>query len=223
LFYIQKATPHVTPERGSIWGDIMKLYEFKRTRSYKIRWLLKELGVDCEYKTVNLMEGEHQKSDFLKLNPFGKVPTFVDGDLRLHEASAICNYLADKYPNKGLIPKPATNFRAIYDKWNFFASNELECHLWTCEKHSWFYPEEKRSSLAIEMAKSDFSKAIKIVNDTLSDKKFLLGTDFSVLDINYAYLIRWGKSHNLIQEYPRLIEYLNGLIDRPAYPRELFD
>jgi glutathione S-transferase len=143
--------------------------------------------------------------------------------LKLHEASAICNYLCDKYIDRDLIPAFGTPLRAIYDKWNFFASNELECQLWTCEKHSWFYPADKRSPLAIEMAKQDFSNALKIISSRLNEGQYMLGENFSVLDINYAYLIRWAKGHDLIQNDSRLLDYLNHLIDRPSYLRELFN
>lgn len=201
----------------------MKLYEFGLSRSYKIRWLIKELEINCEFVRVNLMEREHLKEDFLKINPFGKVPALVDEDLILHEASAICNYLCDKNPERNLIPKPATKERAVFDKWNFFASNELECHLWACEKNTWGYPEDQRSTMAIETASSDFKKAMAIINKHLESNKYMLGNEFSVLDINYAYLIRWAKSRNLVEEYPTVLSYLDGLIDRPAYPKELFE
>lgn len=201
----------------------MKLYEFKTTRSYKVRWLIKELGISCEYVEVNLMQGEHQQAEYLKINPFGKVPALVDGELKLHEAAAICNYLCDKYPEKNLIPEPRTLERAIFDKWNFFASNELECHLWNCEKNTWLYPEDKRKPEAIEMASADFQKAIKIVADHLETNKYMMGEEFSVLDINYGYLLRWARSRELIQPYPRLIEYLEGLIKRENYPTEVFN
>ena len=82
----------------------MKLYEFAPTRSIRVRWTLQELGVDFEPIRVNLLAGEHQHPEFLKINPAGKLPVLVDGDLVLTESVAIVLYLADKYSRQGSDP-----------------------------------------------------------------------------------------------------------------------
>ena len=81
----------------------MKLFEFAPTRSIRARWTLQELNVEFEAVTVNLIAGEHQSPAFLKINPAGKLPALVDGDMVLTESVAIL-YLAEKYPDRGLIP-----------------------------------------------------------------------------------------------------------------------
>ena len=85
----------------------MKLYEFPPTRSIRPRWMLQELQVPFESVWVNLIKGEHRNREFLKLNPAGKVPVLVDGDLVLNESVAIVLYLAEKYPEKGFLPTDA--------------------------------------------------------------------------------------------------------------------
>jgi len=82
----------------------MKLYEFGPTRSIRVRWTLQELGVDFDPIRVNLLAGEHRRPDFLKINPAGKIPVLVDGDLVLTESVAIVLYLAEKYAERGLLP-----------------------------------------------------------------------------------------------------------------------
>ena len=82
----------------------MKLYEFAPTRSIRARWALQELGVGFEAVTVNLMAGEHRDPRFLAINPAAKLPVLVDGDRVLTESVAIVLYLAEKYPDRGLIP-----------------------------------------------------------------------------------------------------------------------
>src|ERR1700730_9384681 len=82
----------------------MRLYEFPPTRSIRARWALQELGVDFEPITVNLVKGENRLPEFLRINPAGKVPVLVDGDLVLTESIAIVMYLAEKYRDKALLP-----------------------------------------------------------------------------------------------------------------------
>jgi glutathione S-transferase len=78
----------------------MELYEFGPTRSIRVRWTLQELGVEFEPVTVNMLAGEHRPPEFLAINPAGKLPALVDGDLVLTESIAIVLYLAEKYPEK---------------------------------------------------------------------------------------------------------------------------
>jgi Glutathione S-transferase, N-terminal domain len=58
-------------------GQVMQLYEFGPTRSIRVRRTLRELGVDFEAVSVNLLAGEHRRPEFLRINPAGKVPVLV--------------------------------------------------------------------------------------------------------------------------------------------------
>jgi len=113
----------------------MKLYEFAPTRSIRARWTLQELGVDFEAVTVNLLAGEHRSPAFLKINPAGKLPVLVDGDVVLTESVAIVLYLAEKYRDKGLIPIDLCE-RAQMIRWLLFTTTELEQPLWRIARHT---------------------------------------------------------------------------------------
>ena len=73
----------------------MQLYEVPPTRSIRARWALQELELDFESVTVDLRKGEGRRPEFLKLNPAGKIPVLVDGDLVLNESVAILLYLSE--------------------------------------------------------------------------------------------------------------------------------
>src|SRR5215471_14916790 len=107
----------------------MKLFEFGPTRSIRARWTLQELGVPFEAVTINLLSGEHRSPAFLEINPAGKLPVLVDGDMVLTESIAIVLYLAEKYPDKGLIPTDVRE-RAQIMRWLLFTTTELEQPLW---------------------------------------------------------------------------------------------
>ena len=113
----------------------IKLYEFGPTRSIRARWTLQELGVDFEPIRVNLIDGEHQRPEFLKINPAGKIPVLVDGDLVLTESVAIVLYLGEKYSAKGLLPADLGQ-RAQVNRWLLFAATELEQPLWRISRHT---------------------------------------------------------------------------------------
>src|SRR5580704_17261538 len=101
----------------------MKLYEFAPTRSIRARWTLQELGVPFDAVTVNLIAGEHRRPEFLAMNPAGKVPVLVDGDVVLTESIAIVVYLAEKFPEKGILPADP-GARAQGMRWLLFKTTE---------------------------------------------------------------------------------------------------
>ena len=113
----------------------MKLYEFGPTRSIRARWTLQELEVDFESIKVNLREGEHLRPEFLAVNPAGRIPVLVDGDLVISESVAIVLYLAEKYPAKQLLPTGVKQ-RAEMNRWLLFAVTELEQPLWRITRHT---------------------------------------------------------------------------------------
>jgi glutathione S-transferase len=117
----------------------MKLYEFAPARSIRVRWVLQELGVDFEAIEVNMLAGEHRKPEFLAVNPAGKLPVLVDGDLTLTESVAIALYLCEKYPQNSFLPTDLGSRAQVY-RWLFFAATELEQPLWRLSRHTALYP-----------------------------------------------------------------------------------
>src|SRR5438270_12312380 len=83
----------------------MKLYEFPPTRSIRVRWTLQELEVPFESVIVDPTKAELRQPACLEVNPAGKLPALVDGDLVLTESVAIVLYHAEKYPDRNLLPR----------------------------------------------------------------------------------------------------------------------
>ncbi|MDW9247377.1 glutathione S-transferase family protein [Burkholderia cepacia] len=200
----------------------MKLYGFAGTRSQRALWGLKELDADFEFVSVNLLQGEHKRPEFLRLNPAGKVPVLVDGDLVIPESAAIVLYLADKYPEKALLPvDPALRAQAY--RWVMFAVTELEQPLWQITRHSFLYPPEKRSPADIELARDDFRTMAAILDKHLEGREFIVGDTLTVADCVTAYLIDWAGECNLIESFPQLRAYLERLYARPNAPQRIAD
>src|SRR5918996_5523553 len=166
----------------------MKLYEFAPTRSLRVRWTLQELGVDYESIPVNLVAGEHRRPEYLKINPAGRVPVLVDGDLVLTESVAIVLYLADKYSNKGLIPTDVKE-RAQVNRWLLFAATELEQPLWRISRHTVLYPEDQRLPGDVILASRDFKEMAAVLEEHMQGRQFVVGDSVTVADFVLAYTL----------------------------------
>lgn len=195
----------------------MKLYEFGPARAIRGRWTLQELGVEFEPVRVNLLAGEHQRPQFLRINPAGKIPVLVDGDLVLTESVAIVLYLAEKYSHKGLLPAGVAE-RAQVNRWLLFAATELEQPLWRIARHTTLYPEEQRLPQDVAIASREFKQMAAVLNEHMKGREFVAGDRVTVADFVTAYTLDWGNECKLLDEFPGLIAYMERMYARPAAP-----
>jgi glutathione S-transferase len=195
----------------------MKLYGFGPTRTLRALWGLKELGVEFDYVHVDLLGGEAQTPEFLMLNPAGKLPVLVDGERVLPESAAIILYLAEKYPEKGLLPADLGERAQVY-RWILFAMTELEQPLWRITKHSFLYPEEKRLPQDIPLAGEDFRAMAAVLEAHMQGRDFIVGERFGAADCVTAYLMDWANEQGLLDGFPRLQAYLRRMYARPTAP-----
>jgi glutathione S-transferase len=195
----------------------MKLYEFGPTRSIRVRWILQELGVAFESVRVNLLAGEHQRPEFLEINPAGKIPVLVDGDLVLTESVAIVLYLAEKYSSKGLLPTDIKQ-RAQVNRWLLFAATELEQPLWRISRHTALYPEEQRLPADVMIASREFRDMATVLEKHMQGREFVVGDSASVADFVMAYTLDWGNEVRLLDGCPQLVAYMKRMYARPLAP-----
>jgi glutathione S-transferase len=195
----------------------MKLYEFAPTRSIRVRWMLQELDVPFEAVTVDMLRGEHKSPWFLAINPAGKLPALIDGDLVLSESMAIVLYLGEKYPDKGLIPTDPAD-RARFNSWIMFTATELEQPLWRIARNTTLYPEEKRQESDIAMAREDFREMAAVLERHLTSRDAVVGDTATAADFVLAYTLDWANEIGLLEGFPNLHAYMNVMYQRPRAP-----
>src|SRR4028118_1700786 len=106
-------------------SEPLTFYTNPQSRGRIIRWMLEEAG--CAYDTPVLDHGTPLRApDYLAVNPMGKVPAIRHGGTVVTEAAAICAYLADMFPDKGLAPPPGNPRRGPYYPGLFFAAGPIE-------------------------------------------------------------------------------------------------
>jgi glutathione S-transferase len=172
---------------------MITLYGMPHTRSFRVLWALEEIGVEYQYQVVNLGKGEGASAEFLALNPSGKLPVLTDGDFVLTESAAICTYLADSYPKKNLMPAVGTQERALCNQWCYFVLSELEQPLWTMGKHKFALPTEYRVREVQKTAGFEFLRAIRVLEEGLKERSFLVGDHFTVADLLTVQTLNWAQ------------------------------
>jgi glutathione S-transferase len=190
---------------------MIELHYFPGNASLLPHMMLREIGAPFELRLVDRGNNAQKSPDYLKLNPNGRIPVLVDGDLVLFETAAIALYLADKHPEAKLAPPVGTPERAHFYKWMIHLTNTPQA-----EYRPWFYPSEH----AIEKAGIDTVKAtaeqrlygmFDRISAQLGEGPWLLGETFSAADLFLFMLIRWGR---LMPRPPRALPNLNALAER---------
>jgi glutathione S-transferase len=102
------------------------LYRSIASRSVVALWMLEELGVRYRMETFDIRKGETRSPAYLAINPHGRVPMLVDGDVKVTETAAICLYLGDRYGMGALAPRLEDAARGPYTSWTVWATAVLE-------------------------------------------------------------------------------------------------
>ncbi len=194
----------------------MKLYHFPSPNPQKVTFALKELRLDCELVPVDLPKGEHRDPAFLAVNPSGRVPVLVDGDLMLPESHAILAYLGEKSGRLWPV-SPAERANAL--KWLFFLSH----HIMTPAGEVALRIRAKVLGIPLDEAtvargEKALPTALAIVEDQLAKTKWLLGAEFSLVDCAYCPVLNViEKAGFSLDGFPRTSAYLDSCRARPAW------
>ncbi|WP_420474021.1 glutathione S-transferase family protein [Noviherbaspirillum sp. ST9] len=203
---------------------MLKLYYYPGNANLAPHMLLEELGVPYELVLVDRTKDAHHSAQYLKLNPNGRIPTLVDGDLVLFETAAICLHLVDQNPDAGFAPAVGTNERAHFYKWLVYLTNTLQAELIT-----YFYPErlvdEECAAAQVKAhAEARVGGMLDLLDKTLAESggPFLLGQRITAVDPYLFMLSRWTRMmHNPARNRPHLGAFLTMMVERPAIRRAL--
>lgn len=195
----------------------IKLYGMPPTRVLRTLWVLNEVGAEYESVPVDPLGEEAKSPAFLALNPAGKVPVLVDGELVLTESAAIQLYLAEKYPERGLIPGDIAERAQMY-RWMFFLVTEIEQPLWRIARNVMIYPEDRRVPADIANATRDCKDMLAVLEKHMQGREYLVGERLSVADLNAAYTLDWAGFADMLGDAPALRAFVERMYARPTAP-----
>lgn len=175
---------------------MLKLYGGAFSRASIVKWYLEELEVPYEFVLLDMKAGEHRSPEYLKINPFGKVPAIVDGDFQLWESGAILLYLNDKYSQTSLSPEE----RGILTQWVVFANATLGPSI---------FVEANREK--------EMPRLLTLLNEIFQRQTFLVGNEFTVADVAVGSILGFIPMMLKLDlsDYPAVVNYIKQLGERP--------
>ena len=188
----------------------MKHYFNPLSRAVTTAWMFAELDVEHEDILVELPGTEAERLAFRAINPMGKVPALVDGDVVVTEAAAICAYLADRFPERGLAPKPGSRERGAYYRYLFVSGSTLE-PVFSLASLGFEHPAPQSAGWG------DVTRALATIETMTPETNWALGERFTAADVVFGGTLDSLALLVGLEPSPRVSAYVERLRDRPAY------
>ncbi|MGH9806581.1 MAG: glutathione S-transferase family protein [Terriglobia bacterium] len=193
---------------------MLRIYGIARTRAFRVLWMAMELGLDYEHLPIEIGAEGAGAAEFRALNPNGRLPFIDDDDFVLFESLAITLYLAKKHSPGKLYPARLEDEARCW-QWTSWALNEVDrgVNIWSL--HAIRLPEAERDAAKRAEALKVIAAPFRVLDAALSRQPYLLGSDFTVADLNVAAVISRAIDMNL-SAWPDLKAWLTRCLERPA-------
>lgn len=184
------------------------------SRAARVLWMLEELGLPYEHIAVK------PRSDMVnRFNPSGKVPVLLVDGQPVTDSTAILTFLAD---STGRLTEPAGSLsRARQDALTQTVLDEFDAVLWVAARHSFILPPEHRVPQIKDSLRYEFARNQKTFVQRMGEGPFLLGERMTVPDLILAHCGHWARAAKFELVEPRLIDYVERMLARPAFQKVL--
>ena len=193
---------------------MITLYHRPKTRSSRFLFLLEELGVPYRIQIVTTRNRDGTGApDPANPHPHGKVPAISDDGIVVFESPAIALYLTDKFPQSGLGPRIGDPQRGAYLSWLAYYGSVFE-------------PAIMSKAMKVEVPRGTagwvaVEEMMPAVLARLGHAPYMLGEQFSAVDVLYGSTFALFAQSSLIPPSPLLEPYVQSILARPAFARAL--
>jgi glutathione S-transferase len=194
----------------------IRLYDFVPSPNcQRVKIALHEKDLPYETISVDIQKGEQKKPEFLKLNPYGKVPVIVDGQAVLWESCIINEYLDERYPDPPLMPKDPHmrgRIRVLID----YGLNYIHPQYWRI-RGEFMKREGEPDRRIVEETRQTLRGLLQYLEDEIQDKPYFM-RDFTLLDVGLFPRLLRMESFGVLPtpSLPRLAAWLQRMKERPS-------
>ena len=204
---------------------MVTVYSAPNTRAIRVIWVVEEIGAKAEIKSMPYPPRQHAP-DYFAVNPTGMVPLLIDGEVRLSESMAICDYLATKHGSPLVVPTNDPE-RPQYLQWLWYGESTLMTPLSRLNIVRQVERQFERKGgpevdAIIAGARDHVAERLEMLEQRLGGRDFLAAGRLTLADISVSYplhLVGMLGVDNLLG--PRSVAYHERLRARPAHRRAI--
>jgi glutathione S-transferase len=200
---------------------MITLYHCISARSFRPLWMMEELGLPYELIVLPFPPRVTARA-YLDINPLGTVPLMIDGDTRMTESAAICQYLCARSAPTPLQVEPGEKGYGAYLNYLHFGEATLTFPQTLVLRYSRFEPEQRRQPAVAEDYATWFLARLRTLERVLTDQAYLCAGRFTAADVSVGYALMLAEHVGLAERFkPAVREYWGRLRQRDAYNRAL--
>ena len=184
-------------------------------RDFRVRWALEEAGLPYEVRL--LAQGDQKSDGYRDLQPFGQVPSFEDGELKLFESGAIVLHIAEKCD--ALMPADAEG-RSRARTWVFAALNTVEPHIQELAGIDLFWPGQAWTKERRPMVEKMVRQRLGELASAMDGREYLEDR-FTAGDLMMSAVLRILRHTKILDDFPSLAAYRARCEARPAFRRAI--
>ncbi|MDB5218146.1 MAG: glutathione S-transferase [Myxococcaceae bacterium] len=197
----------------------MKLYSIHNSNNCRrVNATIQHLGVDAEI--VEMAMPDLKKSDYLAINPNGKVPTLVDGDFKLWESRSMMQYVASKKPGNSLWPNDPKK-QADIARWQFWESSHLSKGTGAFAFEKLFkkiFMKLDADPVALAAGEKEWHTFAPVLNAQLESRKWMIGDDITLADFSVGACFSYAEASGLPwDDYKHIKAWWSRLGEIPAW------
>jgi glutathione S-transferase len=195
---------------------MITLHHAPYSRSVRVLWLLEELGVPYQLRTLPPIA---TTTPFSLDTPTGKVPTIEIDGLVMCESIAIMEYILDRHANGRLTPERGTAEWGRLLQWLHYSESTAFPPLGYIARHSFALPVAERIEKSRDENLVLAARVLALPERVLGESEYLLGHEFTAADIAMGYTVGTARLLGILDTSPNLVAYLGRLTARPAFQR----
>jgi glutathione S-transferase len=184
------------------------------TYSRRVRIACLEKGIDIQLVELDMAKGAHRSPDYLRLNPYGRVPTLEEDGFVLYESTAILEYLEATHPEPPLVPADARGCALV-------AMHMKLCDIQLARQTGIiifpkrFLPRERWDEAAMAQAKKEIEKHLGIVEQQLAGKEWMVGERYSLVEVCYTPFVEFFALMEITPP-PAVAAWTARMLGRPS-------